>query len=69
MVGTALNKVNFLYDNDKANVSPARLNRLFLAGYRIEYELPEPMSLSGLVPSRNFACRNAERVEILTGEE
>jgi hypothetical protein len=68
MVGTALNKVDFLVDNDRANISPASLNRLFLAGYRIEYELPDPMTVSGLIPSRIFACRNDERIEILTGE-
>lgn len=71
MVALPLNKVDyFVARNRRGGLSVDYLNDLFLRGYQLEYDLPHCVRVSGLVPSRVWACRGSDRIEIqvATGE-
>lgn len=70
MVALPLNKVDmFVASNRRGNIDVDYLNSLFVAGYRLEYELPSEISVSGFIPNRVWATKNGDRIELLVQSE
>ena len=70
MVGLSLNKVSFIAaQNRRGNLSVESLNNLFLDGYRLEHELPDPLTDSSFVPRQVFPVRGGQRVTLPVGRD
>jgi hypothetical protein len=70
MVAQPLNKVSFIVPgNTRGNVSVDLLNRLFLDGYRLQYDLPEPVTSREVMPQHVVAVRGEERVVLPVSAE
>jgi len=65
MMAVSLNKVSFIVpQNTRGNLSIGKLNELFLAGYVLEYDLPEQFAARELIPKQVTAVRGNERLVI-----
>lgn len=61
MVAIPLNKVdNLVQENRHGELTVGMLNDLFVNGYRLFYDLPENVNVSGFIPEYVYAIRDQE---------
>lgn len=65
MVGVPINKVQGIYQNKHGNIDVEILNRYFLMGFTLDYELPSPIAQNAVDPRKITLTRNNEIIDLL----